>query len=126
MKQEAMHIPGKKFPLSVGIKSAKHEILLMTDADCIPASEHWIRKMQEAYDAGVEIVLGYGAYKKSKGLLNKFVRFDAFHTALQYLSFALVGKPYMGGGRNLSYRLELLLLQKGFAAHHHIPGGDDD
>ncbi|MFN5479425.1 MAG: glycosyltransferase [Chitinophagaceae bacterium] len=126
LKQEAMHIPGKKFPLSVGIKSAKHEILLMTDADCIPASEHWIRKMQEAYDAGVEIVLGYGAYKKSKGLLNKFVRFDAFHTALQYLSFALGGKPYMGVGRNLSYRRELFFRQKGFAAHHHLPGGDDD
>jgi len=126
LKQEAMHIPGKKFPLSIGIKSAKHEVLLMTDADCIPSSEHWIRKMQEAYDPGVEIVLGYGGYKQSKGILNKFVRFDAFHTALQYLSFALGGKPYMGVGRNLSYRRELFMRQKGFAAHHHLPGGDDD
>jgi glycosyltransferase involved in cell wall biosynthesis len=126
LKQEAMHIPGKKFPLSMGIKSAKYEVLLLTDADCIPSSEHWLSLMQDAFVPGVEIVLGYGAYKKKKGLLNKLVRFDAFHTAIQYLSFALAGKPYMGVGRNLAYKKELFFKQKGFAAHHHIPGGDDD
>lgn len=126
LKQEAVHIPGKKFPLSMGIKSAKHEVLLMTDADCIPASEHWIKKMQAGFHSGIEIVLGFGAYKKEKGLLNKIIRFDTFHTALQYLSFALGGMPYMGVGRNLAYKKELFYKQKGFAAHHHLPGGDDD
>lgn len=126
LKQEAMHIPGKKFPLSVGIKSAKNELLLMTDADCIPASEHWVKKMQNGFKPGIEIVLGYGGYKKTKGLLNKIIRFDTFHTAMQYLSFALAGQPYMGVGRNLAYRRELFFRQKGFASHHHLPGGDDD
>lgn len=126
LKQEALHIPGKKFPLSVGIKSAKHELLLMTDADCIPASEHWILKMQEAFQDGIDIVLGYGAYKPKKGLLNKIIRFDTFHTALQYFSYALAGQPYMGVGRNLAYKRQLFFKQKGFASHHHLPGGDDD
>jgi glycosyltransferase involved in cell wall biosynthesis len=126
LKQEAMHIPGKKFPLSMGIKAARHEILLMTDADCIPASANWIKYMQDAFVGGIEIVLGYGAYKKQKGLLNKLVRMDAFHTAMQYLSSALAGKPYMGVGRNLAYKRELFFRQKGFASHHHLPGGDDD
>lgn len=126
LQQEALHIPGKKFPLSVGIKTARHEILLMTDADCVPASENWISRMQEAYDDQTEIVLGYGAYRKAKGLLNRIIRYDAFHTALQYLSFAVAGMPYMGVGRNLSYRRELFFRHKGFSAHNHIPGGDDD
>jgi hypothetical protein len=82
--------------------------------------------MQAAFHSGIEIVLGYGAYKKEKGLLNKVIRFDTFHTALQYLSFALGGQPYMGVGRNLAYKKELFYKQKGFAAHHHLPGGDDD
>ncbi len=34
----------------------------------------------------IEIVLGYGAYHKRPGLLNKLIRFETFHTALQYLS----------------------------------------
>lgn len=126
LKQEAVHIPGKKFPLSMGIKSAKHEVLLLTDADCIPASEHWILKMQQSFSEGIDIVLGYGAYKRRKGLLNKIIRFDTFHTALQYMSCALAGQPYMGVGRNLAYKRQLFFKQKGFASHHHLPGGDDD
>ena len=68
LKQEARFIPGKKFPLSVGIKTAKYEIVLFTDADCVPASEFWIEKMQEGYRDNIEIVLGYGAYHKKKGI----------------------------------------------------------
>ena len=67
------------------------------------------------------------SYKNKKaGLLNKIVRWETFHTALQYLSYALAGKPYMGVGRNLSYKKEIFFRHKGFSAHNHIPGGDDD
>ncbi len=124
--QEAKLIPGKKFPLSVGLKTAKYEVVLLTDADCVPASEFWIQKMQEPFHNGVEIALGYGAYHKKKGILNKIIRFDTFHSAMQYLSFALAGIPYMGVGRNLAYKKELFYRHKGFSSHNHIPGGDDD
>jgi glycosyltransferase involved in cell wall biosynthesis len=124
--QEAKLISGKKYPLSIGIREAKHEILLLTDADCVPASEHWIENMQNGYDENTEIVLGYGAYHKTKGLLNKLIRFETFHTALQYLSYALAGMPYMGVGRNLSYKKSLFLRNKGFSSINHIPSGDDD
>jgi cellulose synthase/poly-beta-1,6-N-acetylglucosamine synthase-like glycosyltransferase len=126
LKQEAILIPGKKFPLSMGIKSAKHEVVLLTDADCVPASEFWIQKMQDPFQDDVEIVLGYGAYHKKKGILNKLIRFETFHTALQYLSYALAGIPYMGVGRNLAYKKGVFYRLKGFSSHNHIPGGDDD
>lgn len=126
LEQEAKMIAGKKFPLSVGIKEAKHEIVLLTDADCVPASEHWLFKMQNAFTNNVEIVLGYGAYQKLPGLLNKIIRFETFHTALQYLSYALAGVPYMGVGRNLAYRKNLFFQNKGFSSINHIPSGDDD
>ena len=126
LSQEAKHIHGKKFPLSIGIKEAKNEIVLLTDADCVPASEHWMFKMQDGFHNGVGIALGYGAYQKRPGLLNKLIRFETFHTALQYLSYALAGLPYMGVGRNLAYRKSLFLENKGFSSINHIPGGDDD
>ena len=126
LTQEAMMIKGKKFPLSMGIKSAKYEIVLLTDADCTPASEFWIQKMQDAYDESIEIVLGYGAYHKRPGILNKLIRFETFHTALQYLSYSLAGTPYMGVGRNLSYKKEVFLRNKGFSSINQIPSGDDD
>lgn len=126
LKQEAQFIPGKKFPLSVGIKTAKYEVLLLTDADCVPASEFWIEKMQEAYHENTEIVLGYGPHHKKKGILNKLVRWETFHTALQYLSYARAGNTYMGVGRNLSYKKSVFFRHKGFSAHNHVASGDDD
>jgi glycosyltransferase involved in cell wall biosynthesis len=126
LTQEAKLIAGKKFPLSVGIKSAKYETLLLTDADCVPASENWIQKMQEAYTNNIEIVLGYGAYHRKPGFLNKLIRFETFHSAMQYFSYALAGLPYMGVGRNLSYKREVFIRNKGFTSINHIPSGDDD
>jgi glycosyltransferase involved in cell wall biosynthesis len=126
LTQEAKLINGKKYPLSIGIREAKHEVLLLTDADCVPASEFWIQKMQDGYGNGTEIVLGYGAYHKKPGVLNKLIRFETFHTALQYLSYALAGLPYMGVGRNLSYKKDVFIRNKGFSSINHIPSGDDD
>ena len=71
-------------------------------------------------------MLGYGAYEKRKGLLNKLVRFDTFQVAMQYFSYALIGKTYMGVGRNLAYKKSLFFDNKGFATHLHLPSGDDD
>ena len=126
LEYEAIGIPGKKYPLSMGIKEARHEIVLLTDADCVPSSEFWIQKMQEGYDNGIQIVLGYSPYRPKPGFLNKIIRFETFHSALQYLSYALAGAPYMGVGRNLSYKKELFFRNKGFSNINHLPGGDDD
>ena len=117
---------GKKFPLSIGIKSAAHDILLLTDADCKPATSQWIHHMASHYNEQTEIVIGYGPHNKTKGFLNRMIRYDTLITALQYLSFALAGKPYMGVGRNLSYRKSLFLKNKGFISHYDIASGDDD
>lgn len=126
LSQDAKMINGKKFPLSMGIKSAKYETLLLTDADCVPANENWMQLMQDGYDDDIEIVLGYGAYKKKPGFLNKLIRFETFQTALQYFSYALAGMPYMGVGRNLSYKKDVFIRNKGFSSINQMPSGDDD
>lgn len=117
---------GKKFAVTLGIKAASNEYLLFTDADCEPSSSAWIEKMQRHFLNKTEIVLGYSPYKKQKGFLNKLIRYETFITALNYFSFALAGKPYMGVGRNMAYSKSLFFRGKGFAAHMHIPSGDDD
>jgi cellulose synthase/poly-beta-1,6-N-acetylglucosamine synthase-like glycosyltransferase len=126
IKQEGSYKAGKKFPLTLGIKGAKFETVLLTDADCKPKSTKWITSMVRNYKPETEIVLGYGAYEKLPGLLNKLIRFDAFYVALQYLSFALKVNPYMGVGRNLSYKTPVFFKNKGFSSHMHISSGDDD
>ncbi|HPG33135.1 MAG TPA: glycosyltransferase, partial [Lentimicrobium sp.] len=98
---------GKKFPLSIGIRSAKYDVVLLTDADCYPAGPEWLAGMQAAFTGKTEIVIGYGPYAPQPGLLNKLIRFDTLMVAVQYMSLALSGMPYMGVGRNLAYHKSL-------------------
>lgn len=116
----------KKFALTLGIKAAKHEVLIMTDADCEPQSNQWLKEIAGAYSERKEIVLGYSPYFKKTGFLNKLIRFETAHTAMSYLSYALKRNAYMGVGRNLSYLKSLFFKGKGFNAHMHIKSGDDD
>lgn len=124
--QDLNFFTGKKFPLSIGIKSASNEILLFTDADCVPSGNQWVRKMAANFTGNTEIVLGYGAYAKQRGLLNMLIRFDTLRIAMNYLGFAKAGIAYMGVGRNMAYRKSLFYRQNGFISHYRIPSGDDD
>lgn len=117
---------GKKFAVTLGIKAAKNEHLLFTDADCMPSGYGWISRMQSNFQNNTEIVLGYSPYEKLSGFVNKLIRFETFFTAINYLSFALDGRPYMGVGRNMAYTKSLFFKGKGFASHMHILSGDDD
>lgn len=126
IKEDDVYSHGKKVALMMGIKGATHEHMLLTDADCKPNSKDWLRNMMQHLSGDTEIVLGYGAYEKQKSFLNKLIRFDTFMIALQFLSFALARKTYMGTGRNLAYKKSLFFKMKGFASHYHIESGDDD
>ncbi|MCX6281862.1 MAG: glycosyltransferase [Bacteroidetes bacterium] len=126
IQEDLNFFTGKKFPLAIGIKSAKYEKILLTDADCKPSSPNWIASMQSAYSQGIKVVLGYSPYSSRKGLLNRLIRFDTAHVAIQYLSYALAGLPYMGVGRNLSYLKSLFYDNKGFIPHYRVTSGDDD
>lgn len=118
---------GKKFALTMGIKKAENEILLLTDADCRPASKHWISLMQRHYkDEKTQFVIGFSPYESKPSPLNTFIQYDTFMTAYSYLGLGMAGMPYMGVGRNLSYRKSLFMANKGFAKYQHVPAGDDD
>ena len=117
----------KKYALTLGIKAAKNEYLLFTDADCYPTSKNWILNMSSQFTMHKTIILGYGAYEKiANSFLNKIIRFETLLTATQYFAWAKIGKPYMGVGRNLAYKREVFFKVNGFIDHMKIRSGDDD
>ncbi len=127
LDEDKQRMTGKKFALTIGIKAAKTDVVLLTDADCRPQSRHWISQMVApfAHDK-TEVVLGVSPYRRMGGLLNKLIRFDAAQVAITYVGMAKLGMPYMGVGRNLAYRRELFFRNGGFKSHLHIASGDDD
>jgi len=117
----------KKNAITQGVKAAKYEHLLFTDADCKPNTEHWISEMTSHFINKKEIILGYGAHKKiDNSWLNKLIRFETLLTAIQYFSYAKANLAYMGVGRNLAYTKSLFTKVNGFESHKHIKSGDDD
>ncbi|MDG2431264.1 glycosyltransferase [Flavobacterium sp.] len=117
----------KKYALTLGIKAAKKDYLLFTDADCYPTSKNWITAMSSQFTMQKTIVLGYGGYERiNNSFLNVLIRFETVLTAMQYFSWAKLGRPYMGVGRNLAYKKEEFFNVNGFINHIQVRSGDDD
>ncbi|NAS29608.1 glycosyltransferase [Flavobacteriaceae bacterium R38] len=117
----------KKYALTLGIKASKYNHLLFTDADCHTNSNLWIQEMAKKFTRKETIILGYGPYKKiKKSFLNALIRFETLITAIQYFSYARIGIPYMGVGRNLAYHKSEFFNNKGYINHMNIKSGDDD
>ena len=120
------NVAGKKFALSIGVAEARHEWILLTDADCRPATDSWLARMVAPLAMGKEIVAGYPAHEQYPGLLNKFIRWETTHTYLQLATYALAGKPYLAVGRNLATTRTLCLRTYADPSWTVVPTGDDD
>jgi glycosyltransferase involved in cell wall biosynthesis len=120
------HINEKKYAISLGVRAATYDHLLLTDADCEPRSMYWMKTMMNQFTDSVDFVLGFSYYREYPGILNRFIRYETLQTAMLYLTLALSGIPYMGVGRNLGYRKSFFLDKKGFSKMLKVVGGDDD
>ncbi|MDG1147157.1 MAG: glycosyltransferase family 2 protein [Crocinitomicaceae bacterium] len=117
---------GKKLPLTIGIKGAKYNALLFTDIDCKPQGNQWLKSMASHFSDKHQIVLGHAPYSKTKGLLNKVIRFDTTWIAMNYLSMAKAKVPYMGTGRNMAYTRHVFEKVSGFKSHYSLSPGEDN
>lgn len=127
IKYTPVHVTSKKFALTLGIKVAKHDVILLTDADCIPDTDQWIQKMTAPIREDEKTFsIGFSGYGQKSGFLNNWIQFETLLTALFYMSFGLWKKPFMAVGRNLCYRKSFFMEVKAFKGLWHIQGGDDD
>ncbi|NJN27376.1 MAG: glycosyltransferase [Cyclobacteriaceae bacterium] len=121
------HINNKKFALTLGIRSAKYDQILLTDADCFPQGDQWIAQMCLGFTSDQKkFVLGYSQYFETKGLLNNFITYETLLTGVHCFGIGLLGNPYMGLGRNMAYKKSFFLQHKGFGKYQGVTGGDDD
>ena len=116
----------KKLAITLAAKAARYDYLLLTDADCVPESNKWIREMMSGFsDEKTEIVLGYSGYFCERSAVNRFIQYDTLTTAMLYLGSAMSRHPYMVG-RNLAYKKDLFFRSGGFSSMLQQRAGDDD
>jgi len=118
----------KKLALTLAIKAAKYEHLLLTDADCVPESNHWIREMVKGMlsQPNAQLALGYSPYFLGKECVNRIIRYETLFNGLHYMGRAICGQPYMGVGRNMMYTKSMFMERKGFSGQLTLRSGDDD
>lgn len=126
IKHDVNMFRGKKYPLSIGIKSASKDVILLTEAESVPKSFDWISRMMQGYSGGTQIVMGYNLVKSDGSLLGAFQQYENMAYNASYIGAALMGRPYTATGRNLSYRRDFFFKQGGFISHYSIPDGADD
>lgn len=120
---EARNLSRRKLAISLGIKCARHDNLVLTTAACVPASGRWLRLMGRHFVDGREVMLGAARIDGLKGLLR---RFDEAASSTTWLVSAQHGHPYRGTGFNLGYTRQRFFAMKGFSKHLNIQTGDDD
>lgn len=119
-------LSGKKAAMAIGLDAAAGPWILCTDDDCTPASAKWTQSLLVLIGEKTRIVLGNAPLTTPNTFTGRFVRFDGFYSALQYMGLAVLGMPYMGVGRNLLYHKDIYQEAGGFEWHKDILTGDDD
>ncbi len=126
VKKDPIYRHSKKLAITLGIKAARHERLIFTDANCYPSSQKWLQAMAKHFSDEKQIVLGASAHEKQKGLLGQVIAYDTLQSTISYVSGALRSRTYGGTGRNIGYTKTLFYEHKGFSGHTHLLAGDDD
>lgn len=119
-------VPGKKLALSKAVEEASHDLLLMMDGDCVPASYDWLRRMAAPLAAGKAVVAGYGQLYPVQGFVESFAQWETMHTFLQARAWASLGLPYLAVGRNMACTRAAYERAQRHPAWASLPSGDDD
>lgn len=117
---------GKKMAISMGVKCATYDHILLTAPNCKPSSRQWLSKMAQNFQFQQKIVLGYNTFEKKKGLYSHFLLYDNLVGAVQYFAHALMHSTYRGDLNNLAFVRPLFYKQNGFIAYNHLLYGEED
>ncbi len=122
--QKSSELKGKKNALFNGIKKAKGELIVTTDADCtVPPL--WLQKMVNYFQPGVSMVLGYSPLIYSPKFYFKMLQFDNLFSVIASAALTKLGYPFSSVGRNMAYRKDAYDDVGGFFSLQKFRSGDD-
>lgn len=126
----ARNLSRKKLALTLGIKAARYDVVVLTTVAAIIRSDRWLRAMtaRMVADKNNRIVLGYAAPLPGDDRANGWRRriFDYAADSVAWISPAANRHPYRGTELNLAYYKELFFKNKGFSRSLNLHYGDDD
>lgn len=126
----------RKLALTLGIKAARFETVVLTCGNCRVLSDKWLRQLVRPIALGKEISIGYSyqavirnddkGNESFRSPLSLWKSVDTMWNTTEYLSWAIAGRPYRGTCNNLAYRRAVFFRNKGFSKSLSLKYGDDD
>ena len=113
----------QKFSLSIGVKSALNEYVILSDPRFRPTGEHCIDYIQAAFTPKTKVVIGHPVYTEKKGGICSFLNYRLVETAMQYIGFAIKGKPFAGHHALIAYRKDFFLEHQGYSDIYALNSG---
>lgn len=126
----ARNLSRKKLALTLGIKAAKSDVVVLTTSSARLRSDKWLAGMMQHFDesGAVEIVIGYAAAPayddNASGARAR--SFDSVADSLGWVGPAVSARTWRGIEHNLAYRRDVFFDNKGFSKHLNLRDGDDD
>lgn len=118
----------KKLALTLGIKAARHEVIVTVNANSRINSPQWLSLITRNFDEQTDVVIGYATPNPDSDTIKGYRRraFDRIAEATVYLSAAINHSPYRGFSYNLAYRRQCFFDNKGFSRSLNLHFGEDD
>lgn len=113
----------KKLAITLGIKAAKTQWVMLTDITCTPASDQWLQTMASHCSDNIDIVAGYTAYDNAT---SDYKRFERLHTEMYLIREYLKTTPYRHNGNNLMFRKDMFINGDGYRGNLKYLRGEYD
>jgi len=115
----------KKKAIEIGVATAKNELIVTTDADCL-APPHWLRLIASLYEQKqAKLIAAPVNFHRESNLLERFQSLD--YAGMMVLTGAGIHGRTMrlSNGANMAYPKALFAELEGFDGNDHLASGDD-
>ena len=121
--ESARYMSKNKLAITLGVKAAQHEWIVLTDPRCKPINNHWLEAMSHHMGSDNNMILGYANYSDDA---EPFHRFEQLHTALYLLHEAQEGRAYRTNCQHLAFRKSDFMNRSGFLEYLKYSIGEYD
>ncbi len=112
------YLSRQKLAITLGVKAAHNEWVILTRPDCHPDSEEWLTAMSKEMSDDVDLVCGYTGFDKEVGSFRTFLRIVTFKRQK--------AQSYRYDGANLAIRKSVFMERSGYVNNLQFLRGEYD
>ena len=121
--ESSRYMSRKKLQITLGVKAAKHEWIILTEPNCRPSNDKWLQTMARQCQDPNHLVLGYVALDEETKSVR---RFDSIRKAYYVLRRAQHTYGYRSHMPNVAFRKSDFMKEQGYQGNLEYVRGEYD